>query len=110
MENNAPESSDETQSAGLAIELPEHALHFLVRATPTRPLWQWLSHDADPRLLQDRTRGFQRTANILRQPTVRGRMVQRLQSDQPVLQNVLNVWAGANPALTEAIAAHEDDT
>ena len=72
----APTPGEGTEA--LVKELPEEVLAFLVRSTPGRALWDWLCEPVRAGLLNSSTRGFQRTANALRQPMVRSRLIRHL--------------------------------
>jgi DNA repair exonuclease SbcCD ATPase subunit len=81
----------------IAAHLPPEVLQFLVRSVPSRALWKWLSEKEQTALLQDLTRGFQRTANTLRQPIVRNRLTDHLRHDNKTFQTLLAQWSQSSP-------------
>ena len=81
----------------LVKELPEEVVAFLVRSTPARALWDWLSEPARTALLHSSTRGFQRTAGALRQPMVRSRLLRHLYEHPADFKTVLKLWGEATP-------------
>jgi hypothetical protein len=81
----------------IAAHLPPEVLQFLVRSVPSRPLWKWLGGEEQTALLHDLTRGFQRTANALRQPIVRNRLSDHLRHDNKTFQALLAQWGQSSP-------------
>lgn len=81
--------------ADLARDLPNEVLLFLVRNAPTREVWKWLGENS--RLQYELARGFQSTANSLRQPVVRNRFVQHLRSEPESFDKLLSLWAETSP-------------
>lgn len=81
----------------IAAHLPPEVLQFLVRSVPSRALWKWLSEEDQTALLHDLTRGFQRTANALRQPIVRNRLSDHLRHDHTTFQALLAQWSQSSP-------------
>ncbi|MBV9470406.1 MAG: hypothetical protein JO316_24320 [Abitibacteriaceae bacterium] len=108
-----PDSAAKTISQeDLVKELPEEVLAFLVRSTPQRSLWEWLSEDKRASLLHNITRGFQRTANALRQPVVRSRFIRHIYEHLEDFREVLKLWGEAHPAphVVTEVRALTDDT
>lgn len=73
-------------------ELPEELAAFLVRCAPTREFWKWLEQDERRKLMDTATRGFQRTAQALRQPMVRSRLAHHLHDNPDEFLEVLSLW------------------
>jgi len=80
-----------------AADLPDEALAFLVRCAPIREVWQWLSQPEQLELLHRTTRGFQRTANALRQSVVRTRLQKHLRENPQVFSLFLQLWSDTAP-------------
>lgn len=110
VEFEAPEYSETTENPEIAAledvavvmqeaasQLPEEALLFLVRSAPVREVWQWLSDTKRVELLQRITRGFQRTANTLRQSVVRTRLAHHLRENPDDFQVLLKLWSDTAP-------------
>jgi hypothetical protein len=90
-------------------ELPQEALLFLARGAPPRAVWQWLSEPSRVELLHSLTRGFQRTANALRQPVIRARLAEHLRHHAADFTVLLRLWSeSAQPTVHEVRAFPED--
>jgi hypothetical protein len=94
----------------IAAHLPPEVLQFLVRSVPSRALWKWLSEEEQTALLHDLTRGFQRTANALRQSIVRNRLTDHLRHDNKTFQALLALWGqNSPPPVVNDVQALSDD-
>src|SRR4028119_569708 len=96
----------------IAAQLPPEVLQFLVRSVPSRALWKWLGEAEQTSLLHDLTRGFQRTANALRQPIVRNRLTDHLRHDNKTFQVLLAQWGQGSPPpqiISETQALSDDE-
>ncbi|MDQ3812384.1 MAG: hypothetical protein M3347_00365 [Armatimonadota bacterium] len=110
-ELSAELSADEAGAAEAISGLPEEILAFLVRSAPPRDVWAWLNAEERRPLMHKLTRGFQRTANTLRQTVVRSRLVHHLQSDHAAWQALLSLWGEATPppkAVSEVRALNDE--
>jgi hypothetical protein len=107
-----PDEVPEMASEEFVKELPEEVLGFLVRSAPSREVWKWLSDEKRRELLAKVTRGFQRTANALRQPQVRNRLTQHLRVETEAFFNFLHLWGETKPephAVTDVRALPDDE-
>jgi hypothetical protein len=96
----------------LPLTCRPEVLQFLVRSVPSRALWKWLGEDEQTSLLHDLTRGFQRTANALRQPIVRNRLTDHLRHDNETFQVLLAQWGQSSPPppiISETQALSDDE-
>jgi hypothetical protein len=96
----APESDDNEHSTRdnvVVSDLPEEVFAFLVRSSPRREMWKWLSQPERQELLYQSTRGFQRQAGALRQPSVRRRIEQYLVKDSAAFFSLIELWGGSIP-------------
>lgn len=93
-----------------SLNIPSEVLAFLVRSLPPKELWQWLSEDERLPLRQRVARGFRATAEVLRQPAARTRLVSHLESDTGDTNALIKIWGMANPAALKAVRAASELT
>ncbi|HEX8833008.1 MAG TPA: hypothetical protein VF719_02345, partial [Abditibacteriaceae bacterium] len=80
-------------------------------SAPPRDVWKWLSEDERYKLYSELTRGFQRTANALRQPVVRARFAKHLRGDDESFKKLLALWAESapRPHIIDEVSARPND-
>lgn len=93
----------------LAYVLPEEVSAFLIRATAPQTVWTWLSSESKSLIATNITKGFQRPAQAMRNPVVRGRILKFLQENRIELWNLLFLWGQERPSIVADLAAHPDD-
>ena len=88
--------------------MPPEILEFLVRTLPSRELWAWLNETSQEKLRPKIAQGFRATAEVLRQPIARARLVSHLQSAPGDGSTLLKLWGENSPKILEAIKESDD--
>jgi chemotaxis protein histidine kinase CheA len=98
-------SNEENSSPALPPEIPA----FLVRIIPPRTIWKWLQNEERSGLLDTITRGFQKSATVLRQPIVRSRLSDILLREEKLFANFLQLWGETTPAIVKETETLPED-
>ena len=88
--------------------LPPEILEFLVRTLPSRALWAWLNETSQEKLGPKIAQGFRATAEVLRQPIARARLVSHLQNASEDGIALLKIWGENSPKILEAVSESDD--
>jgi hypothetical protein len=92
----------------LTKRLTPEVVAFLVRSTPVKMLWAYLTHENRKELLQTATRGFQRTPQIVKQPVVRSRLLKWFEGHSEETYILLVMWSFQEPQCPVISMAHAE--
>jgi hypothetical protein len=87
---------------------PAEVLAFLVRTLSPRVVWEWLSQDEQLALRGRITRGFRASAETLRQPAARTRLVSHLEKTPDAFRVLLAFWGDSAPSILQNVRALDD--
>lgn len=92
----------------MTTALPPEVLEFLVRTLPSRALWAWLGEKPQEKLKPRVAQGFRATAEVLRQPIARARLVSHLQNAPDDSHALIKIWGENSPKILESVGEKND--
>lgn len=101
-----------TLHAWLGQRLPTLSVEWMLLHAPTKGLWGWINHKVNVKLKTEIFKGFQQTPNLIKHPTIRGRLLRHFESgDRVRIMVLLHYWGSKDPIhpTIALLQAEEDD-
>lgn len=103
------EAQAEAASDEWLKELPEEVVAWLVRALPTREMWDWLGEEERGNLRLVLLSGFRATPANLKQRAVMKKLAKHASTHTEILRGLIELWRGHHKPLFEAIQERDDE-